>query len=79
MARARGGDTGSYVAPAMGRQDPRRVLGVHVNALVTYPIGADGELDGLTEAEQRRGGHFFAMEQPGPFVTDVRDFFRTVR
>ncbi|RSM64213.1 epoxide hydrolase [Actinoplanes sp. ATCC 53533] len=49
-----GGDTGSYVAPAMGRQDPRRVLGVHVNALVTYPIGADGELDGLTEAEQQR-------------------------
>jgi pimeloyl-ACP methyl ester carboxylesterase len=49
-----GGDTGSYVAPAMGRQDPHRVLGVHVNALVTYPVGADGELDGLTGAEQQR-------------------------
>ncbi|MEU6076941.1 epoxide hydrolase family protein [Micromonospora sp. NPDC047074] len=49
-----GGDTGSYVAPAMGRQAPEQVLGVHVNALVTYPVGAEGELDGLTDAEQRR-------------------------
>ncbi len=49
-----GGDTGSYVAPAIGRQDPERVVGVHVNALVTYPIGAEGELDGLTEAERQR-------------------------
>jgi len=49
-----GGDTGSYVASAMGRQDPERVIGVHVNALITYPTGADGELDGLTEAEQQR-------------------------
>jgi len=29
--------------------------------------------------EQPRGGHFAAMEQPGLFVEDVRDFFRTVR
>ncbi|MEV0726548.1 epoxide hydrolase family protein [Micromonospora purpureochromogenes] len=49
-----GGDTGSYVAPAMGRQDPARVIGVHVNALITYPIGVDGELDGLTDREQQR-------------------------
>lgn len=26
-----------------------------------------------------RGGHFAAMEQPGPFVEDLRAFFRTVR
>jgi pimeloyl-ACP methyl ester carboxylesterase len=26
-----------------------------------------------------RGGHFAAMEQPAPFVDDVREFFRTVR
>ncbi|WP_434971496.1 epoxide hydrolase family protein [Micromonospora peucetia] len=49
-----GGDTGSWVAPAIGRQAPEQVLGVHVNALLTYPIGADGELDGLTDAEQQR-------------------------
>jgi microsomal epoxide hydrolase len=29
--------------------------------------------------EQPRGGHFAAMEQPGLYVEDVRDFFRTVR
>lgn len=46
-----GGDTGSYVAPAMGRLAPERVVGVHVNALVTYPTG---ELDGLSEVEQSR-------------------------
>ncbi|PZG02728.1 epoxide hydrolase family protein [Micromonospora deserti] len=54
-----GGDTGAYVAPAIGRQAPDRVVGVHVNALVTYPIGVDGERDGLTDAELRRLG---AME-----------------
>jgi len=30
-------------------------------------------------AEQPRGGHFAAMEQPELFVDDVRAFFRTVR
>lgn len=30
------------------------MIGVHVNALVTYPVGAEGELDGLTETEQQR-------------------------
>ncbi|WP_433394161.1 epoxide hydrolase family protein [Micromonospora sp. KLBMP9576] len=49
-----GGDTGSYVAAAMGRQAPEHVLGIHVNALLTFPVGAGGELDGLTAAEQRR-------------------------
>jgi epoxide hydrolase len=29
--------------------------------------------------EPTRGGHFAAFEQPGQFVDDVRDFFRTVR
>jgi pimeloyl-ACP methyl ester carboxylesterase len=49
-----GYDTGSWVAPEMGRQDPDHVAGVHVNALLTFPIGAEGEMDGLTEVEQRR-------------------------
>ncbi|GGM24345.1 microsomal epoxide hydrolase [Micromonospora sonchi] len=49
-----GGDTGSFVAPAIGRLAPERVLGVHVNALLTFPSGAPGELDGLTETEQQR-------------------------
>jgi pimeloyl-ACP methyl ester carboxylesterase len=42
------------VGPEIGRQVPDRVLGIHVNALLTFPIGAEGEFDGLTEVEQRR-------------------------
>ncbi|GAA3067201.1 epoxide hydrolase family protein [Streptosporangium carneum] len=49
-----GYDTGSWVASEMGRQEPGHVVGVHVNALLTFPIGAEGEMDGLTEVEQRR-------------------------
>nr|MDT0656775.1 epoxide hydrolase [Micromonospora sp. DSM 115978] len=49
-----GYDTGSFVGPEMGRQDADRVTGVHVNGLLTFPIGADGEFDGLTGADQRR-------------------------
>ncbi|MGC5013123.1 epoxide hydrolase family protein [Streptosporangium sp. DT93] len=49
-----GYDTGAWVAPQMGAQAPDRVIGMHVNALLTFPIGAEGEMDGLTEVEQRR-------------------------
>ncbi|GAB2999954.1 epoxide hydrolase family protein [Saccharothrix stipae] len=49
-----GYDTGAWVAPEMGRQAPDRVIGIHLNALLTFPVGAEGELDGLTEVEQRR-------------------------
>lgn len=49
-----GYDTGSWVAPQMGKQHPERVIGIHVNAMITFPVGAEGETDGLSEAEQRR-------------------------
>ncbi|WP_030862245.1 epoxide hydrolase family protein [Streptomyces sp. NRRL S-37] len=49
-----GYDTGSWVALEMGKQAPDHVIGVHVNAMITFPAGAEGEMDGLTEAEQRR-------------------------
>ena len=49
-----GYDTGSWVGPEMGKQDSDHVIGVHVNAMITFPVGAEGELDGLTEVEQRR-------------------------
>ncbi|MFI9580885.1 epoxide hydrolase family protein [Streptomyces sp. NPDC052236] len=49
-----GYDTGSWVAPEMGKQAPDRVIGIHVNAMFTFPVGAEGETDGLTEVEQRR-------------------------
>ncbi|MEU4835187.1 epoxide hydrolase family protein [Streptosporangium sp. NPDC023615] len=54
-----GYDTGAWVAPRMGARAPDRVIGMHVNALLTFPVGAEGEMDGLTEVEQRR---WHAME-----------------
>ncbi|MFE7094895.1 epoxide hydrolase family protein [Streptomyces erythrochromogenes] len=49
-----GYDTGSWIAPRMGAHAPEQVIGVHINALLTFPVGAEGETDGLTEAEERR-------------------------
>ena len=49
-----GYDAGAWVGAEMAGQDPDRVVGTHLNALLTFPAGADGEFDGLTPAEQRR-------------------------
>jgi hypothetical protein len=38
----------------MANLDAEHIIGIHVNALLTFPIGAEGEMDGLTEIEQRR-------------------------
>jgi pimeloyl-ACP methyl ester carboxylesterase len=48
-----GYDTGSWVAPEMGKQDPDRIVGIHMNAVIAFPAGAEDEA-GLTEVEQRR-------------------------
>jgi pimeloyl-ACP methyl ester carboxylesterase len=34
-----GGDVGAFIAPEMGRLAPDQVVGVHVNALVSFPSG----------------------------------------
>ncbi|MFF5081523.1 epoxide hydrolase family protein [Actinoplanes sp. NPDC000266] len=49
-----GYDWGAWTGAKVGRHDPERVSGVHLTALVTVPAGADGELDALSEADQRR-------------------------
>ena len=49
-----GGDIGAFAAPLVGRLAADRVIGVHVNALVTFPSGDPAELADLTEAEQQR-------------------------
>ena len=52
-----GGDAGAFIAPEMGRLDTDHVIGVHVNALVTFPSAGDpAEMADLTEAEQERLG-----------------------
>jgi epoxide hydrolase len=58
-----GGDVGAFVAPLMGRLDPEHVIGVHVNALVTFPSGDPAELEGLSAAEQERLARFQNYEQ----------------
>jgi pimeloyl-ACP methyl ester carboxylesterase len=49
-----GGDIGAFVGPVLGRVDTEHVLGVHANALVTFPTGNPTDLAALTEAEQAR-------------------------
>jgi pimeloyl-ACP methyl ester carboxylesterase len=53
---AQGGDAGSLISAELGRLDPAHVVGVHVNALVptSAPAEDEGEMAGLTEAEQAR-------------------------
>ena len=49
-----GGDTGAFQAPEVARFDEKHVLGVHLNALVTFPPNDQAELAGLTPSEQER-------------------------
>lgn len=49
-----GGDHGAFIAPALARIDTDHVLGVHVNALVTFPTGDPADLAALTDAEKAR-------------------------
>ena len=60
-----GGDIGAFQAPMVGKAAPDKVIGVHVNALVTFPMGED--LSDLTPAEQERMARFehFQNEQMG--------------
>ncbi|GAA4674712.1 epoxide hydrolase family protein [Phytohabitans rumicis] len=46
-----GGDIGAFIAPEMGRIAPDNVVGVHVNALVTFPTDDPAP---FTEREQER-------------------------
>ncbi|MFI6444340.1 epoxide hydrolase family protein [Kitasatospora sp. NPDC050543] len=45
---------GAWIAAEMGRRAPERIVGIHLNGLVTFPSGEAGELDGLTGPEQER-------------------------
>ena len=49
-----GGDIGAFIGPALGRIDAEHVIGIHANALVTFPTGDPADLAALTEPEQQR-------------------------
>ena len=49
-----GGDHGAFLAPRIGRDFAGHVLGVHVNALVTFPTGDPADIAALTSADQQR-------------------------
>lgn len=49
-----GGDVGAFIAPLIGRQAPDRVIGVHLNALVTFPAGDPADTVAMTEADRAR-------------------------
>ncbi|NBE96233.1 epoxide hydrolase [Nonomuraea sp. KC401] len=49
-----GGDVGAFIAPLMGRAAPSHVIGVHVNALLTFPVGDPAVMATLSESERGR-------------------------
>ncbi|WP_344235899.1 epoxide hydrolase family protein [Actinocorallia libanotica] len=49
-----GGDVGALIAPLMGRIAPERVIGVHVNALLTFPEDDPAVMGSLNERERGR-------------------------
>ncbi|GAA1689542.1 epoxide hydrolase [Nonomuraea maheshkhaliensis] len=49
-----GGDVSAFIAPLIGRAAPEHVIGVHVNALLTFPTGDPAVMGALTEAERAR-------------------------
>ncbi|MBV9823033.1 MAG: epoxide hydrolase [Actinobacteria bacterium] len=47
-----GNDAGAQVAVEVARRHPESLIGVHVTQIWSMPRGDDGELDGLSEADQ---------------------------
>jgi pimeloyl-ACP methyl ester carboxylesterase len=65
---AQGGDVGAQVSPDLGRVDPDRVVGVHVNAasvgFMPFPPLEDAELAALNDSERAR------VERIGEYMDD---------
>ncbi len=70
---AQGGDFGAFVAPDLGRVDPDRVIGVHVNAatfgFIPWGEVSEEELATLTDVERARIDRLnhYQAEQTGYF------------
>jgi pimeloyl-ACP methyl ester carboxylesterase len=71
---AQGGDTGALVSPMLGRIDPERVVGVHVNAatygFIPYAAPSEDELAALTDAERAR------VERLGHWESEGSGYFK---
>jgi epoxide hydrolase len=48
---AHGNDAGSQVSPEVGRNDPDRIVGVHVTQLFSFPSGNPAEFADMTEED----------------------------
>ncbi|MEU6129604.1 epoxide hydrolase family protein [Saccharopolyspora sp. NPDC047091] len=49
-----GGDWGTWISREVALRAPDRVVGVHTNGMITFPTGAPGEMDELTEVDHAR-------------------------
>jgi pimeloyl-ACP methyl ester carboxylesterase len=71
---AQGGDFGAFISPDLGRVDPDRVAGVHVNAATMgfIPFGPIGEAERaqLTDLEKER------LDRIDRFLTDRNGYFQ---
>lgn len=54
---AHGGDFGTLLAPALGRLEPERVVGVHLNGLLSLPPRDPAVLEALNETDRVRLEH----------------------
>ncbi|WP_159930409.1 MULTISPECIES: epoxide hydrolase family protein [Nocardia] len=67
-----GGDHGAFIAPALGRIDTDHVVGVHVNALVTFPTGDPADMAALTDAEKARLGGMKKFQDDGSAYMNLK-------
>ncbi|WP_378741989.1 epoxide hydrolase family protein [Nocardia brasiliensis] len=67
-----GGDHGAFIAPQLGRADSDHVLGVHVNALVTFPTGDPADMAALTDAEKQRLGRMKQFQDDGAAYMNLK-------
>ncbi|MFE7797392.1 epoxide hydrolase family protein [Nocardia sp. NPDC057440] len=67
-----GGDHGAFIGPQLGRVDAEHVLGVHANALVTFPTGDPADMAALTDAEKRRLGAMKKFQDDGSAYMNLK-------
>lgn len=67
-----GGDHGAFLAPQLGRIDGEHVLGVHTNALVTFPTGDPADMAALTDAEKQRLGAMKQFQNDGSAYMNLK-------